>query len=279
MNADENFALARLREFNRGRYLACLYLPGDIRSDVAALWAFDAEIARIPDIVSEPMPGEIRLQWWRDLIKSGDNAGSGPLARSLMSVINRHDLPHESFHAYLEARIFDLYQDPMPDAGTFEGYLGETVSVLFHNAALIVGANRTTELADTSGHVGMAVGITGLLTECAKHRSRGQVFIPLSMLEAAKLDRDSWLAPKSDERHSAVISELAGLAGMHLAKARASLDTIPKSARRAFLPLCLVAPELKKCVRAGNTLLTHRKILSPVQQNWALLRAAMREIP
>lgn len=55
-------------EADRDRYLSVLYAPEDKRGALATLYAFNAEIARIRDLVHEPLPGEVRLQWWRDLI-------------------------------------------------------------------------------------------------------------------------------------------------------------------------------------------------------------------
>ena len=60
-----------LRAADPDRYLSMLYAPQDRRADLLALYAFNAEIAGIRDRVSEPMPGEIRLQWWRDMIDAG----------------------------------------------------------------------------------------------------------------------------------------------------------------------------------------------------------------
>ncbi|KAG1700601.1 Taurine--pyruvate aminotransferase [Nymphon striatum] len=91
------------------------------------------------------MPGEIRIQWWRDLLKSGDNVGSGPLAEALMEVVAEKNLPGEILDNYLQARIFDLYQDPMPDVGTYEGYLGETVSSLLNLILLSCGSEQNAE--------------------------------------------------------------------------------------------------------------------------------------
>ena len=51
-----------LRAADPDRYLSMLYAPQDRRADLLALYAFNAEIAGIRDRVSEPMPGEIRLQ-------------------------------------------------------------------------------------------------------------------------------------------------------------------------------------------------------------------------
>ncbi|MEM8539885.1 MAG: squalene/phytoene synthase family protein, partial [Pseudomonadota bacterium] len=68
--------LETLRDTDREAYLASLFLAADVREDFATLWAFNAEIERIRNLISEPVPGEIRLQWWRDVI-SGDRAGEG----------------------------------------------------------------------------------------------------------------------------------------------------------------------------------------------------------
>jgi len=170
--------LKSLKDLSLQHYLACLFLPTDIREDVATLYAFAAEIDRIPHLVSEPMPGEIRLQWWRDLIKSVDNAGSGPLAAELINVIEKHNLPREVIHTFLEAKIFDLYQDPMPDMAALEGYIGETQSALLQCSYFIGGAEHSTQLADACGHGGMAITLSNILNEQAYHRHTQRAFIP-----------------------------------------------------------------------------------------------------
>jgi len=46
---------------DRDAWLASLFLPAQARGHVQALYAFEREIARVPDIVSQPTLGEIRL--------------------------------------------------------------------------------------------------------------------------------------------------------------------------------------------------------------------------
>ena len=272
-------ALQTLRTLDPERYIACLYLPAGAREDIAALWAFDAEIARIPTLVSEPMPGEIRIQWWRDLIKSGDNVDSGPLAAELMQVIETHNLPRETFDNYLQARIFDLYQDPMPDTGSFEGYLGETVSIFFQHSGTVLGEDQRTLLADASGHAGMAVGIARLLGRNAMHRANGQVFFPHDMLEKHSLDRETWLASEVFEEHLEMIDELVRTARYHLTFVRSILEQLPEKTRSAFLQLALVEPMLGE-VGAHRLRSLNRPIsIKPIKRHWHLLRGAMRQIP
>src|SRR5687767_346179 len=76
-----------VRTADRDRYLAALYAPEDRRADLLALYAFNAEISGIRDRVSQSLPGEIRLQWWRDVIAARDaDAGAGhPVAEALLA--------------------------------------------------------------------------------------------------------------------------------------------------------------------------------------------------
>lgn len=118
--------LATLRDTDRDRYLACLLSPEPMRGALAALYAFNAEIARVRDLVREPLPGEIRLQWWRDLLEGqgqGD-AGANPLAAALLDTVDRYRLPRTTLINMIDARIFDLYDDPITDRNAFEGYAG-----------------------------------------------------------------------------------------------------------------------------------------------------------
>ena len=276
MSDDFDFVLKDLKEKDPEAYLSCLYLPQPLRNAAVSIYSFDAEIARVPELVSEPMPGEIRLQWWRDLLKSGDNVGSGPIAKALMGTISKHDLPRDVFDNLLEARIFDLYQDPMPDRGSFEGYLGETVSSLFQLIALCAGAERDTNLAECCGHAGMATGIVRLLSLCLVHRSRGQVFFPMDMLAEHDLDRESWLAIETDERHSKLLRSISNLAEIHLSDACSALDKLPSELKPVFLPLVLVRPKLKQISKNPSRLLTQMLELSPLKRNTALFLGAMR---
>ena len=69
----------------------------ELRRALLALFAFNIEIARIREQISQPLAGEIRLQWWSDLLAGtahGEAAGN-PVAAELLRAIERHALPHE----------------------------------------------------------------------------------------------------------------------------------------------------------------------------------------
>ena len=244
--------LAMLRDTDRDRYLACLLSPEDKRGALATLYAFNAELARIRDVVREPLPGEIRLQWWRDLLEGGaeGDAGGNPLAAGLLDTVERYRLPRQTLVAMTEARIFDLYDDALPDRNALEGYSGETASALIQLASLVLAPELASQSTDAAGHAGVAQSIAGLLMLLPIHNHRRQIYVPLDILSATGLDRDSFLAGEDKERISAAIEAFAGLGIEHLEKARRA-GPIPAPLFPAFLPASLSEPVLKRARKLG----------------------------
>lgn len=228
-----------VRKADPDRYLSVLYAPEDRRDALYALYAFDAEIARIRDLISEPMPGEIRLQWWRDVISAGtpEAAGGHPVASALVEAINAHALPTTAFDNYLDARIFDLYDDPMPGRNELEGYCGETTSALIQLAALILDPAAAPAFSEVSGHAGCAQRITALVRAMPLHRARGQCYVPSEILAAAGLDRAAYLSGQERPAMRVLVEALTSLAREHLRAFHAGAARLPHSLRPAFLPL------------------------------------------
>jgi phytoene synthase len=86
------------------------------RADVVALYAYDHELGRAPRVASNPLMGEIRLTWWREVL---DEAFEGrpvrhhPTAQALAAAIARRDLPREGLEAMIDARYRELDAEPM----------------------------------------------------------------------------------------------------------------------------------------------------------------------
>lgn len=237
--------LSTLRETDRDRYLACLLSPEAKRGALAALYAFNAEIARIRDVIHQPIAGEIRLQWWRDLLEgqpSGDASGN-PVATALLSTIEIYQLPKQAFLDLIEARTFDLYDDPMPDRNALEGYAGETASALLQLATMVLDRDSAGQVSEACGHGGVAQAIAGILLLLPIHSRRGQVYVPQDILAATGLDRESFLSDDQDTKRSNAITALAGLGLEHLAKA--GKTKLPANQTSAFLPLTVARRVLK----------------------------------
>ena len=275
MNQNEEHCLALLREADRDRYLSVLYAPEEKRGALAALYAFNAEIARIRDLVHEPLPGEVRLQWWRDLI-NGEARGSAeahPLAAALLETISKYDLPRMAFDNYCEARIFDLYDDTMPSRNDLEGYCGETASALIQLGTLILDRNAAQAQTETIGHAGVAQAVTGLLRLLPIHRRRGQLYVPADMLQAVGVSREAILANDDKSAHERVISVMIAFAREHLSIFDKAKKDLPKSLGPAFLPMALVPAYLNAIERLGSKAADQVADLSAIRKQWLMFRA------
>ncbi len=266
-------SLAVLRDTDRDRYLACLLAPAGKQSALAALYAFHAEIARIRDLVREPLPGEIRLQWWRDVLESG--AGEGhPLAQELIATVAAYKLPVAVLLDMIDARVFDLYDDPMENRSSLEGYAGETASALIQLSCLVLDAGTAQQSAEAAGHAGVAQTIAGLLLRLPLHRSRGQVYVPADLLAATGLDRDGFLSGNDPAALERAVRAFCGLGREHLSKARAKAASISVSNRPAFVTLALSEPIFDRAEKAGANIFL--RSLTPAQwrRQWWMWRAA-----
>ena len=266
--------LATLRDTDRDRYLACLLSPADKRNSLAALYAFNAEIARIRDSVREALPGEVRMQWWRDLLDGNPHGDSQshPVAAALLTTIEQYRLPRPVLANMIEARIFDLYDDLFEDRNALEGYAGETASALIQLASLVLSAEDAPASAEAAGHAGVAQAMAGILLLMPLHRRRGQVYIPADMLSAAGLDRETFLEGDDRQRIGIAIELFAAHALDHLERARRA--KVPKAVFAAYLPVALSGPVILAARKAGVGVFEGELQLSQLRRQWALAKAS-----
>lgn len=266
--------LATLRDTDRDRYLACLLSPADRRAPLAALYAFNAEIARIRDSVRDALPGEVRMQWWRDLLDGNPHGDSQshPVAAALLTTIERYRLPRLVLTNMIEARIFDLYDDLFEDRNALEGYAGETASALIQLASLVLSAEDAPASAEAAGHAGVAQAMAGILLLMPLHRRRGQVYIPADMLAAAGLDRETFLEGDDKQRIGIAIEIFAAHALDHIEKARRA--KISRAVFAAYLPVALSGPVIRAARKAGTGVFEGDLQLSQLRRQWLLAKAS-----
>ena len=264
-----------LRDSDRDRYLACLLSQEEKRGALAALYVFNAELARVRDLVHEPLPGEVRLQYWHDLLEGSahGSTAANPVASALLAAIETHRLPRKTLIDMIEARIFDLYDDPFENRNALEGYAGETACALIQLCSLVLSPVDAALSAHAAGHAGVAQAMAGMLLLAPLHRRRGQVYIPLDMLSAAGLDRETFLEGKDTPRIAAAIEIFCVHAQDHLKKARGA--TIPKPVFPAFIPVALAGRVIAAARRAGAGLFERDIQPSMLRRQWLLGKASL----
>ena len=266
-----------LRKADPDRYLATLYAPQARRGALQALYAFNAEIAGIRDRIRQPLPGEIRLQWWRDMIDApgGEAAAGNPIASSLLAAIQDNGLPRIAFQNYLDARIFDLYDDPMPTRGDLEGYCGETAAALIQLSALVLDPDAASGHADLAGRAGCAQAITGLLLLLPLHRARGQCYVPKDILAAVGTSTEELLSGEGSGPPRAVAAMIA-LAREHLVAFEQGAPALPHPLRPAFLPLASTRTLLERMAGREGAILSETVDLPAWRKHWLMFRRATR---
>jgi phytoene synthase len=271
---------AQVREGDPDRYFATLFAPADKRPFLFALYAFSREVARVRETVSEALPGEIRLQWWRDTLQ-GEARGdvrANPVAAALDDAIVRFRLPRQALVDLVDARTFDLYDDPMPSLSDLEGYAGETSSSLIRLASLVLADGADPGAADAAGHAGVAYAMTGLLRAFPWHARQGRLYLPADVLGRFGVSREDVVSGRGGPGLLGALAELRGIARRHLDQARALRSTITPASAPAFLPVGLVESYLKEMERRGYDPFRTAIDIPQWRRLWLLWRAARRGI-
>lgn len=275
---DEGFSHCRrlVHELDRDRYLAGLFVPQSVRKHLFALYAFNAELSLVGDRARDPLAGEARLQWWREAVSGNGSMGgaANPVASALEETTTLFQLPRERLVQMIEARIFDLYTDPMPNVQTLNGYLNQTVTPVFVLAAQIAGAKRTDVEAATD--TGIAYGLTQILRNFPFHASQGKIYLPVDLLKKHDVDTGEILQGKSSAALLAALSELRGVVRERLQAAEKFTASLSKDVRRVFLQIAFVEPYLSLMDRPD-----YEPFRTPVEipqwrRQWVLWRAAAK---
>ena len=231
--ADECAELVRTHD--RDRYIATLFAPDELRPHLYALYAFGVEIARIPQLVSEPQIGEIRLQWWLDTLTAIEKgqAVDHPVAQAFAVVVQRFGLPIEHLENFVEAWRNDLYADQFPSLFALENFVAETEAALMQFAAIILDRPAAAVASAVIGPAGTAFGLARVLA-----RGDAKFVPPDETVESVKALARKRLAEARAEKLPAVLLPAvlpASLTELYLRRAPSALWsqwTMWRAARR-----------------------------------------------
>jgi phytoene synthase len=260
----------RLREADRDRYLATLFAPAEKREALFALYAFDAEISRVRDLARELMPGEIRLQWWREVIL-GERAGeaaANPIAAAMTEILNQFDFVREPLVDLIEAHHFDVHNEPMESLEAFESYAARTAGTIFELAVRLLGGKTESMVANESGS---ALTIANLLSQFPRHAARRQLYVPLDVLKHYGASPENIFAMRATAELRAALAEFRLRARRNLAHVVAA--KIPEVANPAFLPLAPLRRWLIDMEKHSYDPF-RPPVISPWRGQWRIWRAA-----
>ncbi len=277
--ADAAYCAALVRDSDFDRYAATLFAPPERREQLLALYAFNAEVARVREQVTQALAGEIRLQWWIDVLsgKSADDAQGNPVAAQLLQTVVACGLSRASLSELVEAHRFDLYDEPMQTTAEVEGFLDHTAGKLFllGSRILVGGArfDRAPLLEALAHHASLAHGLMSLIEAMPRHAARRQLYVPLERLAEFGVSSEPIFAGQTSRDLTRFVRSLADEAARAFDKAMKLLPGIEGEMRPSFLLLALVPARLKRLDRDGYDPFRLTP-LSRLSRLWILWRAA-----
>ena len=268
------FCAELVRSHDFDRYASTLFVDAEKRRALLALYAFNVEISRVREQVSQPLPGEIRLQWWTDMLAGAAHGGAegNPVAAELLQAVRDYGLPVDPLSRLIDEHQFDLYNDPMPSMAALEAYIDDTSSALFSLGARIM--RQQSEATDhLARHAGLAQGIVRVIAALPLDASRRQLFVPLQLLEQHGSSMEAVFAARMTPQLRAALDQLIVEARGHLKTAFTLLGDVPPDVRPLFLPLALVRRDADGMSRADSDLFVPQ-LRSRFRTLWTLWRAS-----
>ena len=243
-----------VKQQDNDRFLCALFANTQEREKLFTLLAFNQEIARIPQMVNEPMAGMIRLQWWRDAIEGiyNNDPRNHEAIQALYPLVQNHSLSRIHLDALINAREDDLDTTSPQDVETLLGYVENTSSALFILMLEALDIKDTTSI-EAAKHLGIAWALTGMLRSI-KHPQTKRLMLPELLLAEQNITKDEIRAGKNLERTKPIAKTLTDLAIESLKKAREHHSSIPKNALPVFLPALFADTYLKRLRKADYDL-------------------------
>lgn len=171
------------------RFFLTLLQPAAVRSALWALLAFNYEVAKTREVVSDPTLGLMRLQWWREALEN-IYADHPPPAHEVLAplaaAIHAHELPFALFDRLITGREFDLEKVTPDSIEELKLYIAGTVTPLTLLMLKVCG-----QPDDGAAQISQAYGMAGIMRAIPYQAQQGHCFVPPPLATLDQLFRDA----------------------------------------------------------------------------------------
>ena len=227
-----------IRRHDPDRFFCTLFAPAARREALFTLYAFNHELARAREVVSEPMLALIRLQWWREVVEGARRRHE--VAEPLSDLIVQGIVLPDDLLAMIDAREREA-DAAIPDIAGWRDYVQATSGTLAMAAGRVLGAEGAALLRLRA--LGTAYGIAGQLRSVGVLARAGRCLLPEDALAAEGIGVHDVIAQRTPENLLRVLRKLAaeGAAELHV-----GAGPLPASIRAAGLPAVLARRDLQR---------------------------------
>ena len=210
-----------VRSADKDRFLSAMTARPGVRENLFALYAFNHEIAKISEVVSEPMLGQIRLQWWRDAIEEcyAGTPRRHQVVQALATAIQAGNLARALFETAIDAREADLEPPAVQSLDQLTAYALGTSGSISRLAAQVTGAAEEADLL-AAERIGTAWALVGLMRALPFQLRRRRCPLPLPLLKEAGISLTDLYEGRPVPGLPAAVRSVCGRAGDELSQAR-----------------------------------------------------------
>ena len=269
---DLSYCAELVRQQDSDRYLTALFAPAARRDGLLALYAFNIEVARGREAVSEPMLGHIRLQWWRDAIAEiyGGEPRRHQVVQPLAAAIRRHSLPRPLFDRLIDAREMDLADRPPETLDHLIAYAEASSGGLTQLALFMLDASEAPSQA-AGALVGTAWALTGLVRALPHQLRQGRCILPREIMARHGVEERALRDMKPSDAVCRSVQEICVIALEKLKESRSIKLYERPSALPALLPAALAEAYLARLARLGHDPFDSRNAAPLRLRSWRLM--------
>jgi NADH dehydrogenase [ubiquinone] 1 alpha subcomplex assembly factor 6 len=268
---------ALVRRHDRDRFQTVLFAPAARREALFALYAFNYEIASVREIVTQPILGQMRLQWWRESIAAAFEGGAvrhHAVVAPLTEAIRERGLTRTHFDRLIDGREIDLEEEPPANLAALEHYAEATSAQLVYLALEALGV-RDRAVDEAGRHIGIAYALVGLIRAIPFRTGQSRPWIPADVAARAGLTDRDYRAVRGNPALREAVAEIAAAASRHVSAARAARAKITRSALPALLPAIIAQHSLTRLKSAGYDPFDASLATPDPLQSWRLAAAAL----
>lgn len=257
-----------VRRVDHDRFLCALFAPRERQAALFGLIAFNHEIGRVRETVSEPLLGQIRLQWWREAI-AGIYDGTPrrhEVVTPLVMAVRSHGLSRGYFDTLIDGRERDLDDAPPATMADLLAYVDATAAPLGTLMVEVLGAAGSTQALAAARHAAIAYALVGLMRALPFHARQSRLYLPSDRLAAHGAAQSDVLGGRFSPALGVVIGEVLALAEARIAAARHSARGAPRAARVALLPASLAAMYGTRFKTVANNPFDERLSIGPLKR-------------
>ncbi|KAI0345776.1 hypothetical protein BDW22DRAFT_1353368 [Trametopsis cervina] len=247
--------LVRKRDYEA--FLTSQFYPKSYQDGFFALRAFYIELASIQETVSNALIGKMRVQFWRDAVKSFNDGRppKHPVALALYDTSVKSKLPSYHLKRIIDARETELDMPSHVTVDSLTAHAESTTSTFLYMLLALLSQSSSHAFSHAASHIGVAQTISTLLRALPYHASKGHMAIPAEITARHGVSQEDVFryggdAKKIDE----AVFEFATVANDHLITARDMFNKdfagkVPGPVRPVFLsaaPAALYLERLEK---------------------------------